>query len=206
MNYSFAAMAVRVFLLNHGRSITRLALLNDRGTIAVTVAVMRLADRYTSSDRSYANADIVCKGRHRNDANHGGSKRFPHVPFSTNFPHEGRMRGSFICSEFRFLPRMIVIGSYNGANTDDRKILVPFDKREAITLRQAAAIADKSESTLRGWCEEHGSGRRIGGGTWPVSRVALAMFLDGDFKALRAYHAGDRTSELVAPFFRRLAA
>jgi hypothetical protein len=26
-----------------------------------------------------------------------------------------------------------------------------------------------------------------------VSKVALAMFLDGDVKALRAYHAGDRT-------------
>jgi hypothetical protein len=38
---------------------------------------------------------------------------------------------------------------------------------------------------------------------WSVSKVALAMFLDGDLKALRAYHAGDRTSDLVAPFFRR---
>jgi hypothetical protein len=104
------------------------------------------------------------------------------------------------------LPRTRVIGSNNGAGTDGRKILVPFDKREAVTLKQAAGIADKSESTLRGWCEEHGLGRRIGGGTWSVSKVALAMFLDGDLKALRAYHAGDRTSELVAPFFRRLAA
>jgi hypothetical protein len=29
-----------------------------------------------------------------------------------------------------------------------------------------------------------------------VSQVALAMFLDGDHKALRAYLAGDRSSEL----------
>ena len=36
-----------------------------------------------------------------------------------------------------------------------------------------------------------------------VSRVALAMFLDGDIKALRAYHAGDRESEL--PYLRRAA-
>jgi hypothetical protein len=57
---------------------------------------------------------------------------------------------------------MRVIGSYNEANTDDRKILIPF---------------------------EHGLGRRIGGGTWSVSKVALAMFLDGDLKALRAYQA-----------------
>jgi hypothetical protein len=61
----------------------------------------------------------------------------------------------------------------------------------------------KSESTMRGWCDEHGLGRRIGGGTWSVSNVALAMFFDGDMKALRAYHAGDRTGELVAAYFRR---
>ncbi len=38
-----------------------------------------------------------------------------------------------------------------------------------------------------------------------VSRVGLAMFLDGDIKALRAYHAGDRESELVTLYFRRAA-
>ena len=58
---------------------------------------------------------------------------------------------------------------------------------------------------MRGWCEEHGLGRRIGGGSWMVSRVGLAMFLDGDIKALRAYHAGDRESELVTLYFRRAA-
>jgi adenine-specific DNA methylase len=57
-------------------------------------------------------------------------------------------------------------------------------------------------------------------GTWPIrselgnrmiasgtnalaSSIALAMFLDGDTKALRAYHAGDRENELVASYFRR---
>jgi hypothetical protein len=87
---------------------------------------------------------------------------------------------------------------------DDRKILSPFDKRECISLKQAADIAGKSESTLRGWCEQHGLGRRVGGGTWSVSKVALAMFLDGDTVALKAYHAGDRASDLVAPYFERL--
>jgi hypothetical protein len=67
----------------------------------------------------------------------------------------------------------------------------PFDRRECIYLKDAAAMA------------EHGLGRRIGGGTWAVSKVALAMFLDGDLRALRAYHAGDRTSELVVSYFRR---
>jgi hypothetical protein len=72
--------------------------------------------------------------------------------------------------------------------TDDRKILVPFDKREGISLGEAAKRAGKSESTMRCWCVEHGLGRRVGGGTWMVSKVALAMFLDGDVKALQAYN------------------
>jgi hypothetical protein len=88
---------------------------------------------------------------------------------------------------------------------DERKILSPFDKRECLSLKEAAGIAGKSESTLRGWCDEHGLGRRVGGGTWSVSKVALAMFLDGDLKALRAYHTGDRSSDLVTPYFERMA-
>lgn len=84
-----------------------------------------------------------------------------------------------------------------------RLILTPFDKRECISLKEAAGIAGKSESTMRGWSEEHGLGRRVGGGTWSVSRVALVMFLDGDMKALRAYHAGDRTTALVSSYFAR---
>jgi hypothetical protein len=87
--------------------------------------------------------------------------------------------------------------------TDDRKILSPFDKRECITLKEAAGIVGRSESTRRGWCDEYGLGRRIGGGPWSVSKAALAMFLDDDLKALRAYHAGDRTSDLVAAYFER---
>lgn len=86
---------------------------------------------------------------------------------------------------------------------DHPRVLVPFDKREAITLRQAATIAGRSESTLRSWCQVHFIGRRVGGGPWMVSRVALAMFLDDDARALRAYLAGDRESELVASYFRR---
>jgi hypothetical protein len=86
---------------------------------------------------------------------------------------------------------------------DPRRILQPFDKRECINLKEAAGIAGKSESTMRAWVEAHGLGRRIGGGTWSVSRVALAMFLDGDNRALRAYHAGDRTGETVAHYFVR---
>jgi hypothetical protein len=55
---------------------------------------------------------------------------------------------------------------------------------------------------MRVWCDNFGLGRRVGGGTWAVSKVALALFLDGNFKALREYHAGDR-SEIVAVYFAR---
>jgi hypothetical protein len=87
---------------------------------------------------------------------------------------------------------------------DDRKILSPFDRRECISLKEAADIAGKSESTMRGWCDEHGLGRRVGGGPWMVSKVALAMFLDGDTKVLLAYHDGERTDPCVTAYFERL--
>jgi hypothetical protein len=86
---------------------------------------------------------------------------------------------------------------------DERQILIPFDKRECISLNEAAGIAGKSASTMRGWCDEFGLGRRIGGGTWSVSKVALAMHLDGDKKALRAYHAGSRDDPRVVRYFER---
>jgi hypothetical protein len=80
-----------------------------------------------------------------------------------------------------------------------RFILVPFDKREALTLAQAAEIADRSEATVRSWCALHDIGRRVAGGNWRVSRVALAMFLDGKAAALSAYLSGDRTGPGFAP-------
>ncbi len=92
----------------------------------------------------------------------------------------------------------------SGSDTDDRKILLPFDIRECICPKDAAAIAGRSESTLRAWCNERGLVRRIGGGTWSVSKVALAMFLDWDVKALKSYHAGDRTGPIVMPYFERV--
>jgi hypothetical protein len=59
------------------------------------------------------------------------------------------------------------------------RILIPFDISEATSLTAASKKAGKSVRTLRAWCLEHGLGRRIGS-HWHVSRVALAMFLDGD--------------------------
>jgi hypothetical protein len=81
-------------------------------------------------------------------------------------------------------------------------VLVPFDPKEAIALKEAAALAGKTPNTVRNWCEAYGLGRRIGG-TWSVSRVALAMFLDGDDDALSLYLNGDRSSEPVMRYFRR---
>lgn len=84
------------------------------------------------------------------------------------------------------------------------KVLTPYDPREGMGLKEAAGRAGKSETTLRNWCVQQGLGRRVGGGVWVVSKVALAMFLDGDRKALAAYLAGDRSSSLVKSYFERM--
>lgn len=55
---------------------------------------------------------------------------------------------------------------------DEKRILTPFNIREVLSLRAAAKIAGKSESTMRIWCDKYGLGRQIGG-TWSVSKVAL---------------------------------
>lgn len=81
------------------------------------------------------------------------------------------------------------------------RVLVPFDRREGVTIEEAAACAGRDVRTLRRWCIEHGIGRRIAGGPWTVSRVALAMLLNGDRRALRLYLAGDRNSSDVSSYF-----
>ena len=87
--------------------------------------------------------------------------------------------------------------------TDDLRILIPYDKREAIELRRAAEMAGRSKSTVRSWCLNHNIGRRVTGGPWQVSKPALLMLLDNDKAALRAYLAGDRDSETVLGYFNR---
>lgn len=81
-------------------------------------------------------------------------------------------------------------------------VLIPFDRREAISLNEAAEIANRSVETLRRWVATDDLGRKIGG-QWMVSRVALAMFLDADREALRAYLRGDRQSPSVRAYFER---
>jgi hypothetical protein len=83
------------------------------------------------------------------------------------------------------------------------RVLTPYDPREGISLAAAAKRAGKSETTIRNWCPQHGLGRRVGGGVWVVSQVALAMFLDGDTSALAAYHSGDHSSSEVSQYFER---
>lgn len=79
-------------------------------------------------------------------------------------------------------------------------VLVPFDRREVLTLAEAALHAGKTARTISNWCEGEGLGRKIGG-TWHVSKVALQMFLDGDERSLRQYLAGDRHSANVTDYF-----
>jgi hypothetical protein len=86
----------------------------------------------------------------------------------------------------------------------DRIILVPFDRREGMSLAAACEIAGKSESTMRSWCVQYGLGRRVGDGPWVVSRVALSMFLDGDGEALALYHRGDREGDLFRQYSDRV--
>ena len=87
-------------------------------------------------------------------------------------------------------------------NPDVPRVLIPFDRREALSLVQAAEIAGRSVETIRRWASLNDLGRRIGG-QWAVSRVALAMFLDGDRAALKAYLRGDSDGPLVAGYFIR---
>lgn len=79
------------------------------------------------------------------------------------------------------------------------QILIPFDAREAISVASAASIARVSDDTIRRWADLENLGRRIGG-RWVLSRIALAMYLDGDRRALAAYLVGDRTSSQVARY------
>ncbi len=90
----------------------------------------------------------------------------------------------------------------NGSMNEPSGCLVPYDSREAISLKEAAAIADRSVGTIRNWCES-GIGRKVGG-QWRVSRVALAMFLDGDQRALAMYLDRERADGIVAQYFERV--
>jgi hypothetical protein len=82
------------------------------------------------------------------------------------------------------------------------QVLVPFHRSEVVSIADAAHIAGRTKRTMRDWCQRFDVGRRIGG-QWAVSKVALAMWLDGNKEALAAYLAGDRSSPTVAEYFER---
>lgn len=73
---------------------------------------------------------------------------------------------------------------------------------EALSIAEAVDVANKSPRTIRERRYLRDLGRRIGGQR-DISRVALAMFLDGDKLALEGYLAGDRTSPTVTGYFTR---
>jgi hypothetical protein len=74
-----------------------------------------------------------------------------------------------------------------------------------LSHRTAAAVRFRDQyARIRTWCQRDGIGHRVAGGAWVVSRVALRMLLDGDDGVLRAYLSGDRPTELVARYYRRV--
>ena len=75
MDYGLAAIAIRIFLFDHGGSVTWLPFFDDGGTVTVAVMITRLANRHTSSDRTHANTNIIGKDGCRNSANYGGDKK-----------------------------------------------------------------------------------------------------------------------------------
>jgi hypothetical protein len=83
------------------------------------------------------------------------------------------------------------------------QVLRPYNAAEALTIEQAALIAGRSPRTTRDWAARFDIGRRIQG-RWAISKVALAMFLDGDATAVAAYLAGDRSSPMITAYFARL--
>jgi hypothetical protein len=85
---------------------------------------------------------------------------------------------------------------------EEPQVLVPFHRGEVLSIAGAADIAGRSVRTLREWCQLHYIGRRIGG-QWAVSKVALAMHLDGNRDALNGYLSGDRSSPAIVAYFER---
>ena len=82
------------------------------------------------------------------------------------------------------------------------QVLRPYNRQEVFSVAEAAICAGRSKRTIRGWCLLYDIGRKVNG-QWYVSKVALLMWLEGNREALRAYLAGDRSSELVADYFAR---
>lgn len=83
-----------------------------------------------------------------------------------------------------------------------RQVLTDYDRREAISLSQAAFIAGRTIETVRSWASNKDIGRKVAG-RWAISHPCLLMLLDGDHGALEAYWSGDRQSDAVVKYFKR---
>jgi hypothetical protein len=83
----------------------------------------------------------------------------------------------------------------------DQSFSLSTSEDESAQRRQPISPANRNRHCGAG-VEEHGLERRVGG-MWSVSKVALAMSLDWDKKALQAYHSGDRTGAIVKAYFER---
>ena len=82
-----------------------------------------------------------------------------------------------------------------------RHILIPYDKREGMSVAAAADLAGYSPAHVRRLIARWDLGRHLGRGTWRVSRVAWRLFLDNDGEGLRAYHEGRRDHPSVRAAF-----
>jgi hypothetical protein len=76
MDDGLGAITVSIFLLDHGRALPWLSLLDHGGmlTVAVAVLITRLANRYSSADRTDSNANFIRQDGRRESDHHGGSK------------------------------------------------------------------------------------------------------------------------------------
>jgi hypothetical protein len=82
--------------------------------------------------------------------------------------------------------------------------LKPYWPEEAVSINEAAFLAKKSVGTMRNWAANDFLGRPVGPVSWQVSRVALAMYLDGNRRALAQYLRGDRSSPTIVAYYERL--
>ena len=111
----------------------------------------------------------------------------------------------YVDEKGRAMPDRAISGHGNVGRDEVYKeyVLIPFDRREAVSVQAAAEIAGRPAATVYGWCEGRAIGRRVAGGPYLVSIVALAMVLDGDSPALEKYLAGNRTDQAVTQYFHR---
>lgn len=76
---------------------------------------------------------------------------------------------------------------------------------EVVSIKRAAAHAGRSVDTVRRWYHDHGIGRQAGpSAPVEISIVGLEMVMHGDWPALDALRAGDRSSPLVSRYFEFL--